>query len=241
MKRLSILAMLSVASPALAQTGDGAVLWQSIEEGDTAQEVADKLAAMPEVKRAKVTGKADAPKISIRYARNGIEILDETFKILPQFRSSNLSHIALATDKTCTVDIEGRYERLVTAFQAKYPTFINGPYSRSQLSSVKYDAVEDRPSTASTVMTDGNTVVLFQQTFTRRDPPPRAYSSNKKLKALSDLMATDYHSYYYACSQDGRYRVHQLAIYMSKAMYDAEMADAKEAIDGEIGDAADKL
>jgi hypothetical protein len=240
-KRLVILTAVTFATPSAAQAADGVVLWQSIEEGDAPQEVADKLAAMPEIKRAKVKGKPNAPELSIRYEDDGIEILGETFKVVPQFEGSSLSYIGLGTDHSCTVDIDDRYERFVAALQSKYPTFLNGPFPVSDIRSVMYDALPDRPSSSTTAMTDGNTVVLFQQNFTRRDPPSTTYSSSKALNAISGLVASEYRSYYDACSENGRYRVRLMAIYMSKAGYDAAMATAQQDVDAELSDASDKL
>lgn len=221
-----------------AQGASPSLLWRDLAEGDSADVVASKMVAMPEVKSAQAKGGS----VKITYKDGGIPIFGNTFRAVPQFDDGgSLRSVLIGTDKACITDMERLYRDYAGVLAEKYPTSLSPVLSDADLRRAARSSTEQQPSTSFTAFTNGQTVAVFAQIFSRVEAPPTTYVSGKFARAASSFLRQQYEQRAAECNGTGLLRVQWAITYMSKAAWESEMAATRDAVNSSRDEARSGL
>ncbi len=231
--RLAIL-ITALAAPVwqlLANAPEVIPLWRDLNFGDAPSVVAAKLSAHPNVRSAKVKEtKRSGQSVAVTYRGGGIEILGQTFQIVPVFELGSLKRVGLGTQPGCANRAFDEYNAMLRTLRDKYPTVMldqAGP-SRSEIGQAVASGTDSSPASVERFLSNGQVVVLYQLRLTAAAPPPSGYSTNAKVNALARLLWNQYEARARECEGTGKHRMQHLLIYMTSKDYDAQMEGAKD-------------
>jgi len=217
-------------------------LWQGLSAGDTPETVAPILEKMPEIKRARVKGRTGKKRVSLKYQEDGIEVLDETFKVMLKFENDSLSSLALGSQQTCSQEMWQRWNSLYSVLRSKYPNTLIPPLQEHDLKSARLQAMQELSVTRSVGLTDGKTVVMQSIRFTHKERPPSlGYGASKAMRSLANILWSEYRSTAAECNGDGANRIQFMITYISKEKYDAGLIEMNKQDDEQAAEARSKL
>lgn len=220
---------LSIGVPANAEDHQ-LLLWRELQLGDTPEAVASKLEKHPDIKNAKAKTGRNA-SVSITYRNGGVEIFGLRFKLVLDFEGGNLKQVSMGTDKQCTNDSSEVFSNMLRALLEKYPNYIGptGTPMPIELQQALHKGTDENPEMVGRFLTDGKIVVIYNQSFTSESPPPRGYTSNAAVNALSQLLWNQYRAREGECDGTGNARVRHILTYMPKENFEKMMRELKKA------------
>ena len=219
------MAFWAVATAALAQDvkQDDSILWRTLTEGDTPNQAAQKLAAMPEVKKVAVKRSSEERPLRISLRGGGVSVFSEEFAIAPEFLDSKLQRVSLVGKPSCLTDWQRRYDRLMDVMESKYPDHLTGRRSASEFYDLVSRVTENTPDLLTTALANEQTGVLFVQRVTRFDPPPQRYVNDRLARKLEGYLWQQYNQKVSECARHGAYRITHIVIYMSRPELDRQL------------------
>lgn len=181
--RIVAVLCLMIAAPAAA--AEPVTLWDNLSEGDAPAVVVSKLAAMPEVQRAKVKGgKPDRPDaVDVNFKNGGLAILGEPYDVDLHFEQGALTSVYLDAQTTCANDVYSRYVRLMRVLNEKYPesAFPARPeLDESAFLDAKIKRLNGLQSVLTSAVSNGNTVAIVDIRFDLL-PTPSVYGPQANL------------------------------------------------------------
>lgn len=195
-------------------------LWKMLAVGDTAEIVAEKLSADSAFKSIKVKRSSNPkkePSLSIKYASDGINVLDLSFQLAPIFERGRLRKVALQSAPGCAHHAPDQFRKMAAILHEKYPKspVEFGVSDDDMVRKARREGTDESPAIAGRVFQGGGVTVTYQQTFTAETAPPVGYVGNPKMAALLSLMANQYEYRARECDGTGNHRMTHTLIYMS--------------------------
>lgn len=216
-----------------------APIWQSLSEGDTPEQVAIKLAAIGGVRSAK----PKASSVSVKYDSDGIPIYGTSFKVVPQFGSTGLNQVLLASQGLCVDAARSVADDMLRALSAKYPEAMvpdEDVGSRAVLGAMRR-ATQAEPAEVSHIRMNQQTAMIFYQRVTRKDTPPTGFATGRTADAARAFLWGEYERFVGECPTHGSYRVQLAVVYMSRPAFEKIRAKTEAEIMEEDRQAVDSL
>lgn len=234
--RLALAIALAAPSIAIAQEPE-VPLWGGLSRGDRPTVVAEKLGALPEVKRVKVKPAKKAgsePQVDINLNDGGLKIFGEQFTIGAGFKDGGLQIVRLTSDLSCRNTAFSTYERIISTLLEKYPLLVNeafAPKTKSDWLQAEINELNGLRGVTRTALSDGKTTVYLTVDMARIPRPTTSYSVNATARALNNLSWTIYNSQVQACGGTGDRRAIFNLTYFAASEFEAIVNQAKQEVE----------
>jgi hypothetical protein len=214
-------------------------IWQTLREGDTPEQVAEKLLGVKGIRSAK----AKRNGVSIRHEGEGLEIYGARFKVAPEFQQGYLAKVYLGTEAQCVENARHIADDLLRALPVKYPEQLvpDDDVGRGAILDAMRVATEAEPKDVSHIRMNSETAVIFLQRVFHREAPPVAGVTSPTVAALLNLSWVQYDQFVRACPTHGSYRVQLALVYTSRAKLESLRSETEARFDQEDQDALDSL
>jgi len=236
--------LLALALAAAAPEPEATILWRDLSSGDTPEQVAVKLGAYAEVKRAKVRRKRDGEtSIDITYRGGGIPILGMTFLLVPTFGPAGLDRVGLATAPSCANDADKQSADITRILTEKYPEPIHhaAAFTPAEVASAYHRGTDDNPASLTAFRTDGSVVVMHSLRFTAEPPPPAGYTSSGAAGTMLAILWNQYEARRRECDGTGDHRYSQVIVYLTRDAFDQAAAAVQSGAEAEATEARKSL
>jgi len=199
------------------------------------------------VKRAKILKERKSNpdrRIDIDYDGNKVAIADLPFEIGPRFEGGRLSQVFLASRNQCGANATRVAEQLTTVLRGKYTGALSAPQTLSERDFRQAERTASASGEPSGLMAgfandDVAVVLTFHMKVEARPPYPTAYS--KLGNSLWELANLQYEQRREECGGTGDRRMNVVLVYMTRAAYDAVVADSEAEEAEKVGRVADQL
>lgn len=216
-----------------------APIWQTLNEGDTPEQVAMKLGAIVGIR----STKPKANSVSVKYEGEGIPIYGTAFKVIPQFERASLNQVLLASRGLCVDAARSVADDMLRALSAKYPEAMvpdDDVGERAVLRAMRR-ATQAEPAEVSHIRMNQQTAMIFYQRVTRKDTPPTGFATGRTADAARAFLWGEYERFVSECPAHGSYRVQLAVVYMSRPAFENIRAQNEAEMIDEERKAADSL
>jgi hypothetical protein len=213
-------------------------LWLDMNAGETPEVVAEKVRAIPGVKRAQVKRNRHGPNLAISYTGDGIEISGEVFKAYPRFDAGGLTGVDLIAGERCAVDGADRYRALFELLRIKYPDVLTNPAGPTP--SEFAEAVQ-LSGAVSSALTNGKTVVLLTQSYTGIEAPQNGYATGPIANFARHHLWSQYQNRASECAGTGLIRSSITIQYMTVADFTRRTQERRQELETGKANDLDKL